>query len=174
MKQGKDTIYLVQGTDAALGSDALVIANQTEGTYNIETEMIDEQTKFGRLVGYGNNSESFELTAYGERGDAGQKATLDAIKNKKQIKVWEVDIELNAQNKHDAVFAYCIVESVEKSSPQDGFEEITATYQVIGQTQDGEIDPLPPEVVEFARYGFETPGETTGEFPNQQTAPETP
>lgn len=171
MKNGKDTIYLIQATDAVHGSDALVIANQTEGTYSIENEMIDEQTKFGRIVGYGNNSESFELTAYGEQGDAGQKATMDAIKKKKQVKLWEVDINTNTSGKHPAIFAYCIVESVEKSSPQDGFEEISATYQVIGQTQEGEVPALPEDVIEFARYGFETPGETTGEFPNQTKAP---
>lgn len=170
MQQGKDTILLVQSTDAALAASGMLIGNLTENSYSIENDVLDESTKFGRIVGYGQNSESFELTAYGETGDAGQKAILDAIKNKKQIKIWEVDITLNATGKHDAVFAYGIVESVEKSSPQDGFVEISATVQVIGATQDGEIDELPPEMIDFARYGFEAPGAKTGEFPEQTPA----
>ncbi len=170
MQQGKDSILLVQATDAALAAQGLLIGNLTENTYSIENEIIDEATKFGRIVGYGQNSESFEFTAYGETGDPGQKAVLDAIKNKKQIKVWEVDLNLNAGGKHPAVFGYCIVESVERSSPQDGFQEVSATVQVIGQTQEGEIDPLPAEMIEFARYGFEEPGATTGEFPDQTAA----
>ncbi|MGX2958045.1 phage major tail protein, TP901-1 family [Peribacillus sp. JNUCC 23] len=167
MQNGKDTILLVQSTDAALASDGLVIANLTENSYSIENDILDESTKFGRIVGYGQNSESFELTAYGETGDPGQKAILDAIKTKKQIKVWEVDVNTNTTNKHDATFAYCIVESVEKSSPQDGFVEVSATLQVIGDSQTGEIDALPPELIDFAKYGFEKPGAATGEFPDQ-------
>lgn len=170
MQQGKDSILLVQSTDAALAAAGLLIGNLTENSYAIENDIIDESTKFGRIVGYGQNSESFEFTAYGETGDPGQKAVLDAIKKKKQIKVWEVDINANASGKHDAVFGYCIVESVEKSSPQDGFTEVTGTVQVIGATQEGEIDALPPEMIEFAKYGFEAPGESTGEFPDQETA----
>ncbi|KKB34645.1 phage major tail protein, TP901-1 family [Bacillus thermotolerans] len=167
MQQGKDTILLVQSTDTTLGAEGLLIGNLTDNSYAIENELIDEATKFGRIVGYGQNSESFEFTAYGETGDPGQKAVLDAIKNKRQIKVWEVDINLNDQGRHPAVFGYCIVESVERSNPQDGFQEVTATVQVIGQTQEGDIAPLPAEMIEFARYGFEEPGESTGEFPDQ-------
>ncbi|MFH7468239.1 phage major tail protein, TP901-1 family, partial [Pseudomonas syringae group genomosp. 7] len=76
MKNGKDTILLVQPVDAAFGSAALVIANQNESSYSLETDMKDEQTKFGRIVGYGNNSESFEFSAYGERNDEGQMAVI--------------------------------------------------------------------------------------------------
>ncbi|WP_099049170.1 hypothetical protein [Cytobacillus oceanisediminis] len=78
-----------------------------------------------------------------------------------------MDLNLNEAGKHPTVFGYCIVESAEKSSPQDGFVEVSATVQVIGSTQEGEIDPLPAEMIEFARYGFEAPGTSTGEFPEQ-------
>jgi len=171
MQNGKDTILLVQAVDAALGTDGFVIGHLTENSYSIENEIVDEQTKFGRIVAYGNNSESFEFTAYGEKGDPGQKAVLDAIKNKKQLKVWEVDLNQNENLMHDAVFAFCVVESVEKSSPGEGFQEVSATVQVIGSSQEGEIDPLPPEVIAFAQYAFEAPGTTTGEFPDNEPAP---
>lgn len=166
MNKGKDTIYLVQRAKETLGTAAYLIANQTEGSYSIETEIIDEQTKFGRLVDYGNTSESFDLSMYGQTGDAGQKAILDAIKNKEQLKVWEVNTNKNANGKYDANFAYTIVESVERSGSTDGFEELSTTLQVIGQTQPGELDTteVPDEVVEFALYGFEKPGEFTGEY----------
>lgn len=169
MQQGKDTILLVQSTDAALAASGLLIGNLTENSYSIENDILDESTKFGRIVGYGQNSESFELTAYAETNDPGQKAVMDAIKNKKQIKIWEVDVNLNDAGKHNAVFAYGIVESVEKSAPQDGFVELSSTVQVIGSSQEGEIDALPAELIEFARYGFEAPGASTGEFPNDSS-----
>lgn len=170
-KNGKESILLIQATDAATGTTGVVIAQLTEHSHSIENELIDEQTKFGRILGYGQTNESFEFTAYGERGDAGQKVVLDAIKNKKQIKLWEIDTELNALGKHNALFAFGLVESVEKSSPGDGFEELSATVQVMGNSQEGEIDALPPAVINFAQYGFEAPGATTGEFPDNTATP---
>lgn len=176
MNKGKDSIFLVQLATAGLGEAAFLVANQTEGTYSIETELVDEQTKFGRLVDYGNSSESFELTAYGQTGDDGQNAILQAIKEKKQLKVWEVNTNKNATGEYPTVFGYAIVESVERSNSTDGFEEISATLQIIGQTQNGTLTSaeVPDEVIDFAMYGFEKPGEFTGEFGKDHTDTVTP
>ncbi|WP_077325782.1 phage major tail protein, TP901-1 family [Virgibacillus siamensis] len=159
MINGKDTILLVQPLGATAGG--LVIANLTENSYSIENEIIDEQTKMGRIVAYGQNSESFELTAYGEKGDPGQQAVLDAIRNKEELKVWEVNQTANEQGGYDASFAYCIVESAEKSNPTDSFQEVTATLQVRGQSQQGELTSLPTGLTEQP-YPFEEPATTAG------------
>jgi len=157
MNEGKNTILLVQAANATDGG--LVVANLTENSYSIENEIIDEMTKMGRIVAYGQNSESFELTAYGEKGDPGQKAVLDAIKNKTEIKVWEVDTIPNATDAYDATFAYCVVESVERSNPTDSFQEVTATLQVRGDSQEGELTTLPTALTDPA-YPFEEPATT--------------
>lgn len=170
MNQGKDKILMIQAADAPLGAVSYVFGNLTEHSHSIENDIIDESTKFGRIVGYGQNSESFEFTAYAESGDLGHKAVLDAIKQKKQLKIWEVDVNVDSLGTHDSIFARCIVESVERTSG-DNFEEVSATAQVIGESVEGKFPALPPEVIAFARYGFETPGETTGEFPNETSAP---
>lgn len=171
MQQGKNSILLVQSTSAALGESGYVIGDSTEHSHSKENELIDEATKFGRILGYGVTTESFDITAYGDKKDPGQNALLDGIDSKKQVKLWEVDLELNENGMHDALFAIVLVESVEKSAPQDGFVEVSSTVQVLGNSVKGEIPALPPELIEFARYGFEAPGETTGEFPEQTTAP---
>lgn len=168
---GKDVIYLVQKVDAALGSPPLAVGHQTEGNHSKEQDMIDEQTKFGRIVGYGPKSENMEITFYSEIGDNGQTALEDAYDNEEQIKVWKVNVRLNALDKHDAVFAYTIIENIESSEPTDGFVEVNVTLPVIANSQKGELAALPAEIIEFAQYGFETPGESTGEYPNQTTAP---
>lgn len=159
LQNGKDTILLVQPVDATIGSEGLVVAEQTEGTYSIENELVDEQSKMGRILAYGQNSESFEITAYGTKGDAGQLAVLGAIKQKKKLKVWEVDLIANEAGTYDAVFAYCLVESVEKSSPGDNFIELSATLQVEGSSVEGELTTLPVGSND-ASYAFEKPGET--------------
>lgn len=176
LKNGKDTILLIQKATAALGEAALVIAQQTDLTHSTETEMVDEQTKFGRILAPGNTSESFEVTAYGDSDDEGQKVVIDAMRKGEQVKVWKINTKLNANEKHDAVFAYGYFESVEESASTDGFVELSGTVQVLGQSQTGELDPLPIEVIEFGKYGFETPGQKSGELGGTQTeqSPETP
>ncbi|MGX9134047.1 phage major tail protein, TP901-1 family [Rummeliibacillus sp. JY-2-4R] len=169
LKNGKDTILLIQKATAALGEAAFVIAQQTDLSHKTETEMVDEQTKFGRIVAPGNLSESFDVTAYGDTDDEGQKVIFEAIRNGEQVKVWKVNLKKNATDKHDAVFAYGYFESVEESAGTDGFVEVSATIQVLGTSQTGELDPLPDAVIEFGKYGFETPGQKSGELGGTQT-----
>ncbi|KIL46156.1 phage major tail protein, TP901-1 family [Jeotgalibacillus campisalis] len=167
MEQGKDIIYLVQRVTAAIGAPPLAIGHQTEGNHNREQSMVDEQTKFGRVLGYGPKSETFELTFYSEVGDNGQTALEDAYDNEETLKVWRVNTKLNANDKHDARFAYTIIENIESSEPTDGFVEVSTSLPVMLQSQKGELPELPADLIQFAQYGFEAPGETTGSFPNQ-------
>lgn len=159
MERGKNTILLVQPIDVAVGSEALVPAYLTENSYSIENDMLDEMTKMGRIIEYGENSESFEMTCYGKKGDEGQQAILDAIKQKKKLKVWEVNLVANETGGYDAVFAICVVESVEADSPTDGFREISATLQVEGQSVEGALTTLPAMATQTP-YPFEQPGGT--------------
>lgn len=173
MQSGKDTVLLVQPAKAALKSDGFMIGNLTDNTHSMENELSDEKTKFGRILAYGDNSESFEITCFGDKNDPGQKSIISAIRNKEQLKIWEVDLNTTegsgGTEEHDALFAYVLVESVEKSNPQEGFQEISATVQVIGQSKEGKLPKLPVEVIDFAKYGFEKPGEKSGEFGSEQT-----
>ncbi|PAF19754.1 phage major tail protein, TP901-1 family [Terribacillus saccharophilus] len=162
-RSGKKSIIIVQSVRKELGDGGELFGQLSEHTHSKENELIDEQTKFGRILAYGNTSESFEITAYYDPSDAGQGAVADALDNEEQIKIWEVNTELNANGKHDAIFAYCLVENSDKDSAGDGLEEFSSTLQVINKSQKGELDPLPPEMLNFGQYGFETPGETGAE-----------
>ncbi|MEW5567383.1 phage major tail protein, TP901-1 family [Rossellomorea marisflavi] len=155
---GKNTLLMVQPEDNTIGEQGLLIAELTENSYSIENDIIDEKTKMGRIVDYGENSESFELSAYATRGDAGQQAILKAIKNKKMLKVWEFDRVPNENGAYNAVFAKCIVESAEVSHG-DSFSELSATLQVTGESVEGELTELPAMATQ-APYEFEAPGET--------------
>lgn len=164
MKQGRQSILLVQLTSAPVGANALVPALQTDSTYSIENSISDVETKFGRMLSYGSNSETYDITMYGQKGDLGQQAILDAIKEKVQLKIWEVDTVPNEEGTYDSLFAYTIVESYERANPADDSQEVSATIQVIGETQKGTFTTLPQELIDFAMYGFELPGQTTGEY----------
>jgi TP901-1 family phage major tail protein len=164
-RSGKKSIIIVQSVTKALGDGGELLGQLSEHSHGKENELMDEQTKFGRILAYGNTSESFDITAYYDPADAGQNAVADALDNGEQIKIWEVNTDLNANGKHDAIFAYCLVENSNKDSAGDGLEEFTSTLQVIGKSQKGELDKLPDEMLNFGQYGFETPGETGAEPP---------
>ncbi|PPA70036.1 phage major tail protein, TP901-1 family [Jeotgalibacillus proteolyticus] len=167
MEQGKDWIYIVQSESAPLGAPPLAVGHQTEGTFNRGGSIIDEQTKFGRALGYGPKEQSFEITAYAEVGDSGQTALEDAYDNEEQLKVWRVYTKPNANGAHTAYFAYTIIENIDVSDPTDGFAELSVTLPIMLQAQKSELPELPADLIAFAQYGFEAPGETTGAFPNQ-------
>jgi TP901-1 family phage major tail protein len=162
-RSGKKSIIIVQSVTKALGDGGELLGQLSEHSHGKENELMDEQTKFGRILAYGNTSESFDITAYYDPADAGQNAVADALDNEEQIKIWEVNTDLNANGKHDAIFAYCLVENSNKDSAGDGLEEFTSTLQVIGKSQKGELDQLPEEMLNFGQYGFEAPGETGAE-----------
>ncbi|WP_233448849.1 phage major tail protein, TP901-1 family [Paenilisteria weihenstephanensis] len=161
--EGKKIIYLVQPTSLAVGKPPLLPGNQTEGSWAQEHDMIDEVTKSGRVVGYGNKSENFELALYAEVGDPGQVALQDAYDNERQVKVWRVVTTPNAEGKFDARFGYTIIENLEYSDGE-GFVEISTTFPVIGKTKPGVLDSLPAEVIDLLDYSFEKPGQTTGDI----------
>ena len=166
---GKDSLLLVQPTNNALAADGFLIGDQTEHTHSYERELTDEQTKFGRILGPGQLSESLDVTFYGSTDDPGQAAVLEAIQKGTQLKVWEIEKHLNKNGKHNSIFAYTYVESLEKSAPTDGFLEISATLQVLNSTKKGEMHPLPDDVLNFGDYDYENPGEKTGEFNGEET-----
>jgi phage major tail protein, TP901-1 family len=156
---GKQKIFLFQSTDAVIGEDALFPGFQTDGTWTKEGDLADEQTKNGRVLAYAQHSESGEVDLFLATDDDGQKLIEDARTNQKILKCWNVELIKNANEKYPARFAYILIESYEEGQASDGFVELTVNFQVIGKSQDGEID-LDPAVVEAAQYAFETPGET--------------
>ncbi|MBU8788042.1 phage major tail protein, TP901-1 family [Bacillus sp. JJ353] len=172
---GKSIIYIVQAANAPLGAEALIVGNQTEGTWTREQETVDEQTKLGRIVGYGAKSETFELTLYAQQGDEGQKAIEWTYENESELKVWRVDIsQKKANGKYDARFGYTIIENLEFSEPTDGFVEVSTSLPVLVRTVAGELE-LPDDFIQAAQeILFETPGETTGGFENRKQPTSTP
>lgn len=156
---GKHIIGLIQALDAATGSSALLPMFQTDASHTFGGDLADEQTKNGRILDYATDQEDADITFFMAQDDEAEKLLKDSKKNHKKLKYWEVNVNTNANGKHDATFAYIVLDDLSFSYPQDGFVEVKAKIQIIGQSQDGEID-LDPEIVEAAQYAFESPGET--------------
>lgn len=159
-------IILVQPTDNVLGADGLVPGFQTDYSHSLERDNSTEATKMGSISAIGTLTESMELSMYGRKGDAGQKAIYRAIKDGKELKVWEVDTEKNDEGTHDAKFAFAVVDSFETSSPVEGLEELSTSMTVQIESAEGSFMDLPPGLINFAKYGFQLPGDTTGDSSN--------
>jgi len=158
--RGKDVLYFVQSVNASIGADALLPGQQTEGGWTVEGDLIDEQTKTGRIVDYGTDTESIELTLYEVKSDEGQAALREAKAKHLKVKVWRVTVApLNANGMHDAYFSYAVVESIE-TSESDSFVELTVSLQIDGSSQAGEFPKIPEDVLAQAQYPYELPGET--------------
>ena len=67
--KGNRVWYFLQGVNEPLGSEATLPAYQTEGGMSLGGEMIDEQTKMGRILEKSTDEHSIELTQYFVAGD---------------------------------------------------------------------------------------------------------
>lgn len=103
------------------------------------------------------------MTLYSAPGDGGQEVITDAYDNEGQVKVWRVELSENSDGSYPARFGYSIIQSV-AISDADSFAELTVTLPVIGKTQPGTLADIPEELLNLALYGFEKPGEKTGEL----------
>ena len=159
-------IILVQAIDNALGAEGLVPGFQTEYSFSQERDNSTETTKFGSISAIGALTETMSVSMFGKADDAGQNALQDAIEKGQEIKVWEVNTEKNKKGTYDARFAFAVIDSHEVSSPVEGLEEISAELTVQIQSAKGEFITLPEGLINFAKYGFQLPGETTGDHNN--------
>ncbi|MFS0655714.1 phage major tail protein, TP901-1 family [Bacillus sp. 179-C3.3 HS] len=143
---GKDEIYFVQPMNAT-EEEGLFVAFQTEGSHTKEQDTLDESTKSGRIVGYGTKNETIELTFFAADDDPGQKAIEAAFDNEEAVQVWKVNLNLNKNGKHDSEYGHAIIESLEKSAPQDGFIEVSTSLPILGKTHKDELDALDPAFI---------------------------
>ena len=164
-------IILVQVTDNALGADGYVPGFQTDYTRSMERDNSTEVTKMGSISAIGALTETMELSMFAKRNDTGQSEIERAIEEGKEVKLWEVETEKNDAGTNDARFAFAVVDSHEVSSPAEGLEEISASFTVQLQSVRGVLEDIPQSLIDFARYGFQEPGETTGPHDNFTTTP---
>lgn len=167
-------ILLLQVTDNALGEDALVPGLQRDLEHNFEPTLTTEGSKMGTLTSKGATAETISAAFLLKKGDVGQKEIRRAARENRELKIWIVDTDKNENDKYDATFAYCVLGALTYTYPYEGVEEISTELTVQIQSVDGEFDELPEYMEEFAAYGFELPGEYSGEHthgPNDGEGP---
>lgn len=159
----KSKILLVQVTDNVLGAPALIPGLQRDLEHSKSRSNTTEGSKMGSITQAGSMSETISGSFLFKKGDEGQKELERAIDEAKEVKIWIIDPEPNTNDKYDAKFGYAVMGDFTRSMPYEGVEEISTEIAVQIQTVDGEFDALPDGIEDFAAYGFELPGEYTGD-----------
>ena len=176
--KGSRIWYFLQGVDEELGSEATLPAYQTEGSMTLGGEDIDEQTKQGRIIMKSTDEDSVEVTQYFVVGDPALDMLEESKKTGKSIKVWRVTVDPKTaqegepgNKKYPAHFGYGRPEEIEISDGED-LVEVNYTLNIIGKLQKGEFELSDEDVAMIETvYGYQNPGETTGDYDNIQEAP---
>lgn len=163
-------IILIQVTDNILEADGLVPGLQRDLDLSMTRSTSTEGSKMGSITQAGALSETVSASFLFKTGDEGQQELKRAMKKGLEVKIWIVDTEKNADDLYDATFGFAVLGELSYSHPYEGVDEISCEMSIQGESQEGTFGELPPAFDDFAAYGFELPGESTGSHMNRVTA----
>lgn len=176
---GKSVFYFIQSIHEVIGSNAILPAYRTDGSVTLGAEYSEEQTQQGILRDKTGSNHEIELTTKFAPADKAVSVLEKANATGESVKIWRVLVDDTLKTKDDkqkdvypAKFGYAKIGDIEYS---DGVEDlIEATYpaNIVGQLQDGKF-PLSTKEIAMLNdvYGYQNPGETTGDYDNITPAP---
>ncbi|MEK4700364.1 phage major tail protein, TP901-1 family [Solibacillus sp. FSL R7-0668] len=163
-------ILLIQAVDNVLGADALVPGLQRDLEHSMSRSNSTEGSKMGSFTQIGTLAETISASFLFKKGDEGQEELRRAMEKGLEVKIWIVDTEKNADDKYDASFGYAVLGELSFTYPYEGVEEISSELAIQIKMVKGQFDTLPDGLEEFAEFGFESPGEYTGDHLNRKKA----
>lgn len=182
-KAGKHFIVGIQGIEK---NDPLYILGlQEDSTLTRGGDLLDEQSKQGRILQGGTHEDTISLDKYIAVKDSGYEALKSWKQSDKQFKVWQTDItpqeadpvkiegsndDKDTMRTYPAEFGFAYGGDLELSAPKDGLAEVSIEAQIIGQLTSGRM-PLSDATVAFAKETsvYQNPGDTIGEYPGSGT-----
>ena len=167
-------ILLIQAVDNILGAAALVPGLQRDLEHSMSRSNSTEGSKMGSYTQIGSLSETISASFMFKQGDEGQAELRRAMKKGLEVKIWIVNTEKNAEDKYDATFGFAVMGELSFTYPYEGVEEISTELAIQIESQEGQFTTLPPGLEDFAAYGFELPGASTGDHINRTTTPTVP
>ncbi|MGW7900175.1 phage tail protein [Staphylococcus shinii] len=151
-------------------AEGMLVSDMTEGEIKQAAELWEKVVAGKTDYGYKSVSEEGTFTMTNVPGDKGQKQFLEAIKNRKQLRVWLVDVKLNQANDesktqyHNSIFGYAVVEeNTHKFDDEDDTIEVTLKFKF--NTAEGPFPKMPDAWInpsEAMKVEFETPNQYTG------------
>ncbi len=153
--QGKQLIYLYRLLKEQNTTAGTRIAYTTENTKSTERDIETTATKDGSVGTPGNVEITIDATSILATDDTMIAKLEQALIDGDIIEVWEADLTKagTKANTYKGVYYQAYLSSLEKSSPADGFVEISLSLTVNGTGATGDVT-VPQDQLDEALYVF--------------------
>ena len=153
--QGKQLIYLYRLLSEKSTVAGTRIAYTTENTKSTERDIETTATKDGSVGTPGSVEITIDATSILATDDTMIAKLEQALINGNIVEVWEADLTKAGQTANTYVGTYyqAYINSLEKSSPADGFVEISLSFTVNGTGATGNVT-VPQSQLDEALYVF--------------------
>lgn len=163
--QGKRLVYLYRVLSTASSKAGAALAFTTENSRSVSKDADSTSTKDGSIRTPGTAEVEITATSILAKGDTLINELESAMHDDSLIEIWETNLDEPASagpNKFKGRYFQGYLTSLEKSSPSDGFVEVSLTFGINGEGVDGEVT-VTTEQQEAAAYVFaDTTAQTSG------------
>lgn len=163
-------LWQLQPSDAPLKGKATKVVFRTDGSLKKSTSIGTADTMDGEVSSAGAKSEEASFTSYVVPKDSSIETLEHCYDKGISVKVWRTNLKDKIEEEgYQTDFFYALIENFEQSESTGDKVELSVDLKIQGTSKRGRMD-IPEDVVEMALYGFEKPGEWTGDLndPNRK------
>lgn len=162
-------LWQLQPSDAKVKDKASKVVFRTDGSLKKGISIGTADTMDGEVSSAGAKSEEASFTSYVVPQDESIKTIEHCYDEGISVKVWRTNLKDKAVGGYQTDFFYALIENFEQSESTGDKVELSVDLKIQGQSKGGRID-IPEDVVNTALYGFEKPGEWSGDLndPNRK------
>jgi len=162
-------LWQLQPSDAELKSKASKVVFRTDGSLKKSTSIGTADTMDGEVSSAGAKSEEASFTSYVVAKDPSIETMEHCYDKGISVKVWRSNLKDKDEDGYLTDFFYALIENFEQSESTGDKVELSVDLKIQGLSKRGRMD-IPTDVVDMALYGFEKPGEWTGDLndPNRK------
>lgn len=154
--QGKKIVYLFRLFSEASTTAGAIMAFTTENERTKSKDADTTETKDGSIRTPGASEMEITATCILSTGDTMVSKLEKAMDKDELIEIWEANLAEKAEsgeNKFKGMYFQGYITEISKSSPSDGFVEISLTFGINGSGAEGDVT-VTSDQQEVASYVF--------------------
>lgn len=154
--QGKKIVYLYRIFKNAATTDGAALAFTTENERSKSKDADTTETKDGSIRTPGASEMEITATSILSKGDTFIDQLEEAMDSDDLIEIWEANLSepaTSGENKFKGRYFQGYITEITKSSPADGYVEVSLTFGINGSGAKGDVT-VSQEQQEVAAYVF--------------------
>lgn len=156
-------LWQLQPSDNEIGDDADKVVFRTDGTLTRNTNITTDDTMDGQIASAGAKSQEASFTSYVVAKDPSVETLRHCWDKGISVKVWRTNLKDKTEEGYFTDFFYALIEDMEESESTGSKVELSVSLTIQGQSVAGRME-VAQDIVDTALYGFEKPGEWTGDL----------